>query len=478
MTNDDMELVREYAASQSERAFETLVSRHINLVYSTALRQVGDPHLTEEITQAVFIILALKAGSLDANTILPSWLHRTAGFAAADALKARRRRMQREQEAYMQSLSTQPDSEVWEQIAPLLDTAIAGLNDKDRHAIVLRFFQHKSLNEIGDALGASEEAAKKRVNRALEKLRKFFFKRGVNSTTVIFAGTISANSVQVAPAAMAKSVTAAAMAKGSMAAAPTLTAVKGALKIMAWTKAKTAIAVSAGTLLAAATATLIIKENTSDPTPVWQDHLDMTVLDGLRPQVTIRPALSSRPGRHFWEASANGNILAFGHSVEDLAMVAYPGNYAHLIFTAPVPPEKYDYISNIPGAQKEGLQRELKQKFGLVGRRETIETNVAVLTVRTPNAPGLKRGNSGITYSEMPDNFSSHGQDIMGLVDFLRRDLGVLVIDRTGLTNSFDIDLRWDSTPDGLKRELLDKLGLELTPKIELTQFYVVEKAK
>src|SRR5664280_1044111 len=256
MMTDDMELVREFAAHQSGPAFETLVARYVNLVYSAGLRQVGNPHLAEEVTQAVFIILARKAGSLGSKTILPSWLHRTAGFVAADALKIRRRRAHREQEAHMQSLLNEPSpgtEEVWLQIAPLLDTAIAGLNEKDRHVIVLRFFENRSLAEVGRALGANEDAARMRVNRALEKLRKFFTKRGVSSTTAIIAGAVSANSIQVAPAALAKSVTAMAIAKGATASGSTLTLIKGALKLMAWTKAKTVVVTSTAIILATIT---------------------------------------------------------------------------------------------------------------------------------------------------------------------------------------------------------------------------------
>ena len=239
---DDMELVREFATRRSDAAFETLVSRHLNLVYSVALRQVRDPHLAQEVAQAVFIILARKAGSLGSKTILSGWLFRTAQYTSADALKIQRRRQHREQEAYMQSILNEPESEAWAQIAPLLDAAMLRLGEKDRNAIVLRFFENKNLREVGAALGASEDSARVRINRALEKLRKFFTKRGVMLSAAVIATAVSANSVQAAPMGLAATISAATV-KSSMVAASTLTLVKGALKIMAWTKIKTAIVV-------------------------------------------------------------------------------------------------------------------------------------------------------------------------------------------------------------------------------------------
>jgi len=259
MTNDDMRLVREYAAHQSESAFAALVSRHTSLVYSAALRQTRDPQLAEEVTQAVFIILARKAVALGAKTILTGWLYRTACYVSGSALKRELRRQHREQEAFMQSELDAQAGSTWKQLSPLLDEAMLRLGQTDRDALVLRFFEGRSLNEVGHALGASEEAAKKRVNRALEKLRNIFAKRGVDSTTAIIAETISACSVQAAPAALAKAATAAAITKGAAASGSTLTLIKGALKIMAWTKAKTAIGIGAAAILTTGTIITISK---------------------------------------------------------------------------------------------------------------------------------------------------------------------------------------------------------------------------
>jgi len=207
-----MELLLCFTQDNSEEAFAALVARHVNLVYSVAIRHVGNPHQAEEIAQAVFIILAKKARGLSKRTVLSGWLYQTARLTAANFLRTGIRRTHREQEAYMQSLLNETESDAWPQIAPLLDTAMAGLGEKDRNAIVLRFFENKNLKDVGAALDASEDAAKMRVNRAVEKLRKFFTKRGVMLSAAAIAATVSANSVQAAPVGLAVTVKAAALA--------------------------------------------------------------------------------------------------------------------------------------------------------------------------------------------------------------------------------------------------------------------------
>jgi RNA polymerase sigma factor (sigma-70 family) len=257
MTSDDIRLLRNYARHSSEEAFAMLVSRHVDLVYSVALRQLRDVNLAEEVTQATFIILARKAGSLEAKTVLPAWLCRTAQYAAADALRTQRRRQRREHEAYMQSTVNEADSEAaWTRVAPMLDIAMAQLGERDHSAIVLRFFEGKDLKQVGAALGVCENTAKSRVSRAVEKMRQYFIKRGVTLSAGVIAGAISDNSVKAAPAVLAKSVTAVAMTNGATASGSTLTVVKGALKLMAYKKTAMVIAGVVGALLVGVTVSI------------------------------------------------------------------------------------------------------------------------------------------------------------------------------------------------------------------------------
>src|ERR1051325_8257259 len=168
---DDLALLSEYAVQKSEKAFEKLVSRYADLVYSAAHRQVHNPSLAEEVTQAVFILLAQKVGSLGSKTLLPGWLYSATWFTARRALRNEQLRQRREGEAAMQGvLSQSPVDFSWEDLAPVLDDAMMQLNQRDRDAILLRFFKQRHFNEVGRSLGITEEAARKRTTRALETL--------------------------------------------------------------------------------------------------------------------------------------------------------------------------------------------------------------------------------------------------------------------------------------------------------------------
>jgi RNA polymerase sigma factor (sigma-70 family) len=262
---DDMALLRDYAANNSETAFAELVSRRVNFVYSAALRQVRDPHLAGEITQAVFIILAQKAGRISDKTILTGWFFRTTRFAALAQMRADAKRSLRtaivEKELQMQTENSSAVSDgIWNQMSPLLDEALTALGEKDRQAVLLRFFENKSLAEVGNELGMGEDTARKRVSRALEKLHRYFAKRGISSTTAMIAGAISTHSIQTVPMTLTKSVSAMAVAKGSVAAGSTTTLVKGTLKMMTWAKIKFALGITSVILIAGGTITVALSE--------------------------------------------------------------------------------------------------------------------------------------------------------------------------------------------------------------------------
>jgi RNA polymerase sigma factor (sigma-70 family) len=230
----DQQLLRDYAERRSEAAFAELVRRHVDLVYSAAVRMVHDAHLAEDVTQGVFVAFAQNARQLTERPVLAGWLHRTAQNIAANAVRTEVRRRVREQEAAAMNeiFATGPDA-VWEQIASQLDAALGELGEADRDALLLRYFQRKSAHEIAQMLGISDEAAQKRVSRAVERLREFFAQRGVTVGASGLVAVITANAVQAAPVGLAITISSAAFASVATAGG-TLTL----LKLMTTTKLK------------------------------------------------------------------------------------------------------------------------------------------------------------------------------------------------------------------------------------------------
>jgi RNA polymerase sigma factor (sigma-70 family) len=286
--NDSQRLLAEYAQTGSEAAFQELVSRYLNFVYSTALRLVGgDTHLAKDVAQTVFIGLASRGRTLSTEVMLGGWLHQHTFHVATKAVRTERRRQFREREALtMNELSDDSESSL-RQVAPILDEAITQLASEDRMAILLRFFEQRDFRSVGEALGSNEDAARMRVNRALEKLQVLLKHRGVTLSVTALGAVLTTEAVTAAPVGLAAAISGMALASTVAGTGTTLTL----LKVMANTKLKLALTTL---VMAGAATTLMIQ------------HQSQTTLRGenasLRQQITRfegrqrKPCQPCRPG--------------------------------------------------------------------------------------------------------------------------------------------------------------------------------------
>jgi RNA polymerase sigma factor (sigma-70 family) len=221
---DDLNLVRAFNEARSEDAFAELVGRHVDFVYRTALRVLdGDVHAAKDVSQSVFIDLASKASTLDKRPSLTGWLHTSTVYAARKAIRSARRRHAREQEALMMQEQSQTDGpEIeWERLQPDLDALLLELKEPDREALLLRYFRQCSFAELGRKLGVTDNAARMRVERALDKLRDGVVRRGMTSSVSALAVLLARQSVGLAPDGLAASVVASSMAVVATATGPT-----------------------------------------------------------------------------------------------------------------------------------------------------------------------------------------------------------------------------------------------------------------
>ncbi len=285
---DDQQLLKQFAENRSEAAFGELVSRYVNLVYSTALRRTDfDAHLARDVAQLVFTDLARKAPSLSRTVMLGGWLHRATLYAAGQLMRSDRRRRLREQEAAAMTALESESATDWQAIRPALDEALDKLNRTDRDALLLRYFEQRSLAEIGSALGTNEDAAGKRVRRALEKLRVVLIRRGITTTAVALSTAISANAIQIAPVGLAATLTSTSLLSAASATGITATL----FKIMALTKTQLTIG---GIAIAALTVSLVAEHHAQDMLRKENESLQQRIAQLSSDQQALSDQLAKR----------------------------------------------------------------------------------------------------------------------------------------------------------------------------------------
>lgn len=385
----DQQLLRDYTERRSESAVAELVRRHVDFVYSAARRIVRDAHLAEDVTQEVFVALAQNARQLADRPVLSGWLHRTARNLAVKAVRSDARRRAREQEATMNELLPAEADADWERIGPQLDEALGALNESDRDALLLRYFERKSAREIAGILGISDEAAQKRVSRAVERLREIFAERGISVGAGGLVVVITTNAIQAAPAGLAATISAGAAVAGAATATPTVIAAAKAITMT--TLQKTLI-----------TATL-------------------AVMVGVTAFETRQ--LSSLRGQNRWLEQERG---ALAEQIQQLQR------------------ERADATSRQGTSMGENTKpnsgqdaNEVLRLRGQVGR---LQAQVRELTPSIPQAPPLSRGFGALGELLMPDSITNAGnktaEALLQTAIYALRQGDVPLLSRYGISNT------------------------------------------
>lgn len=214
MIISDAQLLQRYARERDEEAFTEIVSRYGGMIYSAALRQTGgNVHLAKDILQIVFADLARKAGSISDNVVLAGWLHRATVLSAAQVKRKEGRRQMREELAMKEETIDTSDPGHWTQIEPVVDQLLAKLNPRDRDVLLLRFFQERSLKEIGELMGCGESGASQRISRALEKLRHALAQKGITCTSSALSSSLTVHAVPNVPLGLLGAVATASLAQ-------------------------------------------------------------------------------------------------------------------------------------------------------------------------------------------------------------------------------------------------------------------------
>jgi RNA polymerase sigma factor (sigma-70 family) len=388
LMNESRKLLADFAERGSETAFRDLVNRYINLVHSTALRLVnGDSHLAEDISQTVFLNLARQAATLSDEVMIGGWLHRNTCFVAVNIMRSERRRQDRERKAVEMNAIEDHSAANFANAAPFLDEAINELGPEDRTAILLRFFEQMEFRAVAEMMGSTDDAARMRVNRALDKLHSMLTQRGVTLSAAALGTALAVETVKAAPAGLAASVSAAALG-GAITGGATLTIAK----ILGMSKIKIAIVSSIAVAILAVPALVqqqtnesLRRENealrqqlaqrSSSQEQLAQASQDTAAVDGIRPQTEAQIRELARLRNEVSLLRSRTNELAkMRQEIEMLRQATTSSNEFHFGFrglsgNSPNEDQKTDScINNLR------ILDSAKQQWGLEARKQVTDT--------------------------------------------------------------------------------------------------------